>query len=700
MNDAKFKLDRFGAGVRAIVMPMACAMIVGGPDGYAQAPMKEVQFDVCVYGATAGGVMAALAAKKLGHSVVLVEPTRHIGGMTSAGLGATDIGNKFAITGMAKQFYRDLGKQYGRFEAWNFEPSVAEAILKDYLTKAGVDIYYERRILEVQKEGTRIKFASFEHAKNPDGSGAAIAAKQYIDASCEGDLMAKAGVSYMVGREANKEFGETYNGVQYMQGHQMPDSISPYRIEGDAKSGLVWGVTNNILFNTGIADKKLQAYCYRLCLTNEPKNRLPILRPIDYDSTKYELLRRIVRRYKIAEDDKASLNRLFIIRPLENGKADWNNKGGFSLDMLAENWGYAEANYAEREAIVKKHESFTRGLLYFMGNDAGLPKGLRNQMLEWGWPKDEFVATGGLPHQLYIREARRMRGEYVMTQKNCERKEVVEDGVGMAAYTMDSHNAQRIVLDGWAKNEGNVEALGAGPYPISYRALVPKATECSNLSVPVCLSASHIAYGSIRMEPVFMVLGQSCGLAAHMAIAGNTSIQEVDIAALQARLKAQPLLDNSVADIVIDNSNVIPNDTKGIDWYSVPMTGEVASYGIGLVENVNLSQNEKMIFRPEIKIAGLYDVYFYKGGEKGKSAVEEYHKKAPVTVRYHAGGEDFELNLQTNRGEWQKLGQYYMEPLGYNWVEVKTDGSGKKVIADAVQFVYAGPKQASKSGKK
>ena len=491
-----------------------------------------IDVDVCVYGGTSGGVIAAYAAKLQGKTVVLIEPGQHLGGMSSGGLGQTDIGNKQAITGLARQFYRDIGRHYGKEEQWIFEPHVAENIFLDYMHSEDIRVLYSSRLASVNKEGDRITTITIENS-NSSSETKVIRAKMFIDCSYEGDLMAKAGVSFTVGREPNSLYNETFNGVQLKDKHQFRDGVDPYVIPGNPESGLIWGVMPDSLLADGTGDKKLQAYNFRLCLTNQPENRIDITRPADYDSTKYELLIRQLATYT-----PDSLNwQLLHIAPMPNHKTDINNCGGFSSDMIGMNYDYPEADYETRERIFKAHESYTKGWLYFIGHDPRMPAHLRNEMLQWGYPKDEYIDNDHFTPQLYVREARRMISDYVMTQHNCQGREKVQDGIGLAAYTMDSHNCQRVVVNGMVKNEGDVQEGGFGPYPISFRSIVPKKSECSNLVVPVCLSASHIAYGSIRMEPVFMVLGQSAALAACMALDSKIAVQDIDVMKLQTILK-------------------------------------------------------------------------------------------------------------------------------------------------------------------
>lgn len=499
------------------------------------------QYDICIYGGTSAGVIAAYSAKKLGKSVVLIVPDSHIGGLTTGGLGQTDIGNKNAITGLARDFYRRLGAYYGKPEAWQFEPKAASEIFAVYIKEAQIPIVYGKRLQNVKKNGTRIKSITLEDSQNPAKvPHQVVSALMFIDCSYEGDLMAQAHVSYTVGCESNATYQETYDGVQMMKGHQFPDGIDPYKIPGNPSSGLLWVISGEALSPAGNGDKKIQAYNFRVCLTNNPQNRIPITRPVNYDSSRYGLLLRLIEK-----TSKTSLNDYFIWSIMPNQKTDINNKNGFSTDMIGMNWDYPEASYREREKIIAAHVDYTKGLFYFIGHDQRVPEMLRSQMLQWGYPKDEYTKTGHFTPQLYIREARRMIGEYVMTEHNCKGSEVVKDAIGMAAYTMDSHNVQRVVVNGMVKNEGNVEIGGFPPYPVSYRSITPRRKECTNILVPVCLSASHIAYGSIRMEPVFMVLAQSSAIAAAEAIDAKKAVQEVDVQKIQKKLINDPLLDGS-----------------------------------------------------------------------------------------------------------------------------------------------------------
>ena len=493
--------------------------------------------DICIYGGTSSGVMAAYTACKEGKTVLLVEPTDRIGGLTTGGLGATDIGNPYIMKGYTYDFYRRIGQHYGTSSMkFAFEPKVALAIYQQYVDEAGVHILYNHRLLEVNKEGNVIKSILVEDSQHPSlQTNITIEAHEFIDCSYEGDLMARAGVSYTIGREGNNVYGETWNGAFWSLHHQLPDYVDPYVVKGDPKSGLLYGILPGEPPLPGEGDKHIQAYNFRITLTDEPSNMIPIEEPANYDPQKYELLIRMKERAPFSDQ---GLSDIFIWSEMPGRKTDINNRGGFSTDMIGENWDYPEASYERRAEITQKHLDYTKGLLYFIGHDERIPAFVRNEMQRWGYPKDEFLTSGHFTPQLYIRESRRMLGRYVMTQADCESKTLVDDYVGWAAYTMDSHNCGRYVINGMVKNEGNVEIGIKEPYRVSYRSLTPKEEECSNLLVPVCLSASHIAYGSIRMEPVFMVLGQSAALAACQAIDQCGGIvQSVDATKVYSRME-------------------------------------------------------------------------------------------------------------------------------------------------------------------
>ncbi len=640
---------------------------------------QRQEFDLIVYGGTSSGVMAAYSAAQMGLDVALVEPTSHIGGMTTGGLGFTDIGNKQAVTGLAKQFYRKIGDRYGTLEQWIFEPHVASDVYAEYLDHKNITLLKNHRLSSVSKEGTDISRLTFV----TDEGEKALGAKWYIDCSYEGDLMAMSGVSYHVGREANEQYGETYDGVQLMKGHQFPDGVDPYKVPGDPASGLLWGISPEALAETGSADTLVQAYNYRICLTDSLENMIPITRPENYDSTRYELLLRLFE----AQPEKRVLNNYFIWSRMPNRKTDINNRGGFSSDMIGMNHNYPEASFEERQAIIKAHTDYTKGLLYFYGHDERVPQELRDEMLQWGYPKDEYVGYGHWTPQLYIRECRRMVGEYVATQADCQAKAVPEDGIALAAYQMDSHNCQRIVVekDGvkMVKNEGNVEIGGGLPYPISYRSLTPKREECTNLLVPVCMSASHIAYGSIRMEPVFMTLGQVSAMACALAEEnGLDKVQDVDYKEIVALMTEDPFLDGSVPEVLVDDYN--PGISLSGDWKLKKGRG---GFGASYLEVRNPSEDSRAEFAAAIAVAGEYDLYSYQ------HAAERLGEELCLEVEDSEGLHEVVLKKSELKvigqasGAWQYVGTYEFNKGAEAKVTVYGREGEKVLHADAMLFI-------------
>jgi hypothetical protein len=467
----------------------------------------------------------------MGKSAILIEPGGHLGGMTSGGLSQTDIGNKAAIGGIAREFYQRLGKHYSKDEAWTFEPSVAERTFNDLIREAKVKVFLRQPAASVKMKDRRITELTTE-------KGDTFRAAMFIDASYEGDLMALAGVTFTIGREANTKYGETLNGIRAQTPkHQFLDAVDPYLRPGDPASGLLPLIQQGELGAAGAGDHRVQAYNFRLCLTQNPTNRLPILPPKDYDPARFELLARYLEAI-VARGGKPVLGEFMHIQMMPNGKTDINNNGGFSTDYIGANYDYPNADHATRARIWKAHEDYTRGFLHFLATSRRVPETMRKEMQSWGLCRDEFPDSGGWPHQLYVREARRMVSDYVMTEHNCVRSLSLPDVIGLAAYTMDSHNCQRVAREGRVENEGDVQVGGFPPYPIAYRSIIPRESECANLLVPICLSASHIAYGSIRMEPVFMVLGQSAATAAVLALNDRAPVQKVDRHKLQDRLLA------------------------------------------------------------------------------------------------------------------------------------------------------------------
>lgn len=639
------------------------------------APIVLKDVDVCVYGGTASGVIAAYSAKKAGKSVVLIEPGKYLGGMTTGGLGMTDIGNKYAVTGLARLFYRRIGEHYDKFEQWTFPPSVATATINRFVKEADLDVIYLHRITDLEIDGTTITEILLEESSEPTINPQMIVrARQFIDCTYEGDLMAKAGVSYTVGRESNDQYDETLNGVQLLNQHQFPDGIDPYLTEGDSTSGYCWGISPNTLQSKGSGDGAVQAYNFRLCLTDNPENQRPFEKPENYDPAKYELLARAIRKMPLHIDQYLLFN--WGIMP--DNKYDVNNRGPLSTDMIGMNYDYPEADYETREKIWKEHVDYTKGLLYFLTHDERIPEELRNQVSAFGWTKDEFTDNDNFPTQLYVREARRMIGEYVMTQKNCQGEETVGDGIGMAAYGMDSHNCQRIVVNGMVKNEGDVQFHGFSPYPISYRSITPKRQECTNLLVPVCISSSHIAFGSIRMEPVFMVLGQSAAVAASMAIDEKCAVQEIDINKLRRTLKENPYLDGSVPEVLVDDTDIDKINRRG-SW----IKGDGSHYKTSYMKSENSNKESEFTFKPIIKNAGRYTVMFYCTALPDSEMAEQMM----LEVVHKNGNDKVKIAPRSTKGAWVNLGSYDFAKGDEAFVRIAGKESDGPLFADALLLI-------------
>ncbi len=547
---------------------------------------SQTNYDIVIYGGTSAGISAAIQSSRMGKSVVLIEPSKRIGGLTTGGLGQTDIGNKQAIGGISREFYQNIKKYYddptnwkwqtkeeyrdggqtktsvGEDAMWTFEPSAALKVYNEMIGAENIVLVFEERLNRksgVKKSGSRITGITME-------SGKSFTGKMFIDATYEGDLMATAGVSYTTGRESNKQYGETLNGVQAndysitLRGtvsrnsanHNFIDGVDPYIIKGDPSSGLLPFIVKGGPGIDGHGDKGIQAYCFRMTLTDHPENRIPFQKPENYNELEYELL---FRNYEAADGPIEKMYPYgdplvpWINSAMPNRKTDTNNQKGFSTDFIGQNWDYPEASHEEREKISERHRNYQKGLMWTLAYHPRIPEKVRNAVSKWGTCKDEYEREDGWQQQLYVREARRMISDYVMTQKNCEGFEIAEDPVVLGAYGMDSHQVQRYVdANGFVQNEGNIEASVPGPYPISYRSMIPKKTECNNLLVPVCVSSTHIAFGSIRMEPVFMVLGQSAATAASLAIDAKSDIQDIDY----LKLKTLLLNDKQVLQHVIE----------------------------------------------------------------------------------------------------------------------------------------------------
>jgi hypothetical protein len=681
--------------------------------------------DVCIYGGTSAAVVAAVQAKKMGKSVVIVCPDKHLGGLSSGGLGWTDTGNKAVIGGLAREFYHRVWQAYQEPRTWRwqtqeqygnkgqgtpaidgsqrtmwiFEPHVAEQVFEDLVKEHQIPVQRDEwldREHGVTKTGGRIAAIKMQ-------SGKQFAARVFIDATYEGDLLAAAGIEYTVGREANSTYGEEHNGVQTGVLHHrhhfgvLKEKISPYVIPGERASGVLPRISSEPPGQFGTADKKVQAYCYRMCLTDHPENRVEFTRPAGYDARQYELLARIFAAGWRETFDKFD--------PIPNRKTDTNNHGPFSTDNIGYSYDYPEASYERRREILREHQQYQQGWLYFIANDPRVPPEVQKEMRRWGLAKDEFTDNGHWPHQIYVREARRMIGTFVMTENELRKMRPTPDSVGMGSYTIDSHNVQRYITpDGYVQNEGDIGVPTNGPYQIAYGALVPKKAQCENLLVPVCLSSSHIAFGSIRMEPVFMILGQSAATAAVLAIDGGLAVQDVPYAQLRERLVAdgqvleydappakrearrgQPAAidPKTLAGIVLDDSAAQLTGNWKISRAAASWIGDGYQHDQDARDGRASAR-----FETKLPAAGKYEVRLAYTPNANRST------KAAVEIQHADGKKSLTINQQKpppSEGNFLSLGTYSFTTTAPAAVTVSNRDSDGYVIIDAVQFIPAAP---------
>jgi len=666
------------------------------------------EFDIVVYGGTSGGITAAVQAAKMGKKVVLVSPTAHLGGLTSSGLGWTDLGNTAILGGLSREFYQRIYTYYSQQPNWSsirgmsgqgtaafnhttlvasiFEPKVAEAVFNQMLAEWNVPVF--TGLLDLQTgvimEGRRITGLRMEN-------GATYRGKMFIDASYEGDVMAGAGVSWFIGREANSVHVEGNSGVQVGKGGHNFSTTSPisaYVIPGNPASGLLPGIEPTVATN-GTQDHRLQAYCFRMCLTDKADNRVMVAQPPGYNEANYELLLRLV--------ESGQSNNFFKRDAMPNSKTDSNNQGAVSTDYIGRNygpgWNWATLNHAQRDALAKEHENWQRGLIWTLQNHPRVKAIHTNGLYStWGLPKDEFADNGNWPYQLYVREARRMVSDYVMSTRNCRGEDVAPDSVGMAAYTMDSHHVQRYVnASGHVRNEGDVQDGTNGPYPIAYRSIVPKVGECENLLVPWCLSSSHMAFGSIRMEPVFMGLGQSSATAAAMAIDDGTSVQAVPYSRLGPKLRAdgQALTTESGGSgggtaVIVDNAD--PNVIITGDW--TPSTAQAGFYGTNYLSDGNTGKGTKSVrFVPNLPATTSYAVSLRWPAQANRAS------NVLVKIFHNGGVYETRVNQEQNNNIWVNLGtfQFNAGSSVSNSLVIDNSGADEYVIADAARWVIPGP---------
>ncbi len=668
-------------------------------------------YDLVIYGTTSAGITAAVQARRMNLDVVVVGPDKHLGGLSAGGLGWTDSGNKAVIGGIALEFYQHIYRNYDRPDAWRwqtrdnygsraygtptingggpamwvFEPHVAEQIFEDFVSTHSIPVYRDEW-LDRSSAGLRMQQGKILSIKML--SGKVFHGKIFIDASYEGDLMAAAGVTYTVGREGNDQYKETLNGVQThnARSHQFKNNISAYTVPGDPSSGLLPRIQNAGPGTEGSGDHRVQAYNYRMCLTRVKENRVPFPKPNGYDPQQYELLLRDLLAGSRHIDGKFDM--------LPNLKTDTNNHGSFSTDNIGMNYDYPEATYARRQEILDEHKTYQQGFCYFLANDPRVPEDVRSWYGQWGLAKDEFIDTGHWPHQIYVREARRMVGDLVVNERHLRRIIPTNRSIGMGSYNMDSHNVQRYVDEqGYVRNEGDIQVNPGGPYPIDYGAIIPQRAECQNLFVVCAVSTSHIAYGSVRMEPVFMILGQSAATAAALAIQHDTVIQDVEYTSLAKRLMA----DGQVLEYTTQkrpSKNSLPaTDIIGTvvddqsaqfhgSWVRSTSIGPYIEYGYRHDANRMKGQNS-IRFSTTLK-PGPYEVRLAYTDNPNRAS------NVPV-VLYHANGKEIRhINQKATPpidNLFVSLGTYDFEESGV--VEITNTATDGYVVADAVVFIPA-----------
>lgn len=672
----------------------------------------ETEADVVIYGGTSAAVSAAVQVKQMGKSALIVCPDRHLGGLTSGGLGWTDTGNKAVIGGLARDFYHRIFLEYQNPEAWKwqskssygnkgqgnkaidgenrtqwiFEPHVAEKVFEDYIREFEIPVFRDHWL--DRQSGVKVVDGKIVSIKMLGGQ--VFRGKVFLDATYEGDLLAAAGVPYHVGRESSDQYGENWNGVQtgvLHHKHHFGDlpPISPYVNPDDQGSGVLPRISTDPPGEKGAADHRVQAYCFRMCLTDHPENRIPFAKPDGYDPAQYELLARI---YQAGWEETF---RKF--DPIPNRKTDTNNHGPMSTDNIGFNYDYPEASYERRREIIREHETYQKGWLYFHTTDPRVPEPIRNKMKSWGLAADEFTDNGNWPHQIYVREARRMIGQYVMTENELQKRRATPKSVGMGSYSIDSHNVQRYITpQGSVQNEGDIGVSTGGPYQISYDSLVPQQSDCQNLLVPVCVSSSHIAFGSIRMEPVFMILGQSAATAAVMAIDNATTVQDVDYKVLQERL----LQDGQILQYDVPNTGgaglaikdftgtILDNDSAKLvgNWQS--SQANRPHFQSGYLHEGNTDKgNCSATFVVNLD-GGIYDVQLAYPPNNNRAS------NVPVEV-VHAKGQD---NLRVNQRKAPNIDQAFVSIGRYRFdgnqparVTIHNQGTDGYVVVDAIRFL-------------
>ena len=643
-----------------------------------------IDTDICVYGGTSGGVAAAVAAARLGKNVALVSLNNHVGGMTASGLGVTDIGpgNDYSyLGGISREFYRRVGAAYGSsgLVIW-FEPHVAENVFLQMLAEANVTVYTNQLLASVTMTNQRIAQMNMQ-------DGTIFRAQEFIDTTYEGDLIAAAGVTFTWGREGTSVYNETLAGIRSPGGTYNYD---PYVVAGNSASGLLPLVNTNNGGTVGQGDQRLQAYNFRLCLTQNATNKIPIAPPANYAESNYELVRRYLNA-RVASDGAVSLDQLIHIQTIiPNGKTDINANGELSTDYVGYNYTWATNTYAGREVLRQQHEDYIRGLLYFYATSLNVPLNVRTQMQSWGLAKDEFQDTGGWPWQIYVREARRMMSDYVMTQSNCESRVTAPDGICLARYNIDSHGVQRVASGGYSRWEGSIGGTPPYPYPISYRSIVPRSNECQNVFATFALSASHVAYASCRMEPVFMMTSQSAGTAAALAIDDHVPVQQVSYPKLSAQLRADGQLLSWTAAAVSTNGIIL--DQGGPGTANSGISGWTAGANAGgwngdyWHDQSTKSPSKWVSYTPNLPTNGTYEVYAWWVESSNRAT------NTPYDILHAAGTTRVLVNQKVSSGGWYKLLTTNFNAGTGGSVTIRNDGTlaGTYCIADGIRFLGIG----------
>lgn len=656
------------------ILPVALLLTAG-----ALGAAEVVETDICVYGGTSGGVAAAVQGTRMGKSVSLAVFSTHLGGLSSGGLGATDVGNTGSIGGVAREFYRRIGQRYGQTERFNFEPHVAREVYEAWLAEIGVAPRWNQRLASVSKTGQRIVQITME-------DGTIYRAKMFIDATYEGDLLAMAGVSFTFGREGTNAYGESLNGIRAnTPAHQFSVNVDPYVVPGNPASGLLPFIQPGDGGTPGDGDQRIQAFNYRLCFTQNATNRLPHVVPPDYDPARYELLGRLLEA-RVAAGDTLTVNNFFGVSTMPNGKTDMNNNGAVSTDLIGMNWTYPTNSYAARAEMDREHLEYIQGLIQYLATSPRSPANLRTQMLSWGPCRDEWTGTGGYSPQIYVREARRMVSDYVMTQADCQSARVAADSVCLGSYNMDSHNCQRIVKSGFARNEGDVQVGLPKPYPISYRSIVPRGGECENVFVTFAISASHIAFGSTRMEPVFMMASQSAATAAAFAIDDNVPVQQVNYGKLALQLAADGQIltwgsaDQSTNGAIVDN---LESGAVFSGFWS-NSTSVAGYWGANYAHDNNSGKGSKTAtFTPNLAAADVYKVYLRWTTNPNRAT------NVPVDIIHPAGTNTVFVDQTVNNGTWSQLLTTNFNAGTDGSLRIRTTGTTGYVIADAARWLSA-----------